>query len=57
MVERGALGRLSESITSQISGRGWRHLLDVAVISALLSGRERVGESELAEALHLTGNI
>jgi hypothetical protein len=42
---------------SPISGRGWRHLLDVAVISALLNDRELVGETEFAEALYLTGHL
>ena len=55
LVGRALLQRFSDAIGAELSGRGWRHLLDVAVISALLSGRERVGEEELAEALHLTG--
>jgi hypothetical protein len=57
MVDGQLLQRVVAPLTEQVSGRGWGHLLDVAVICALLSGVERVGEAELAEALHLTGRI
>ncbi len=57
MVDQRLLQRVVAPLTEQVSGRGWGHLLDVAVICALLSGVERVGEAELAEALHLTGRI
>jgi len=48
--------RYTESFADRISGRGWRHIIDIALISALLSGREGFGEEELAEALHLIGS-
>ena len=57
MVDQRLLQRVVAPLTEHVSGRGWGHLLDVAVICALLSGVERVGEAELAEALHLTGRI
>jgi len=57
MVDQRLLQRAVAPLREQVSGRGWGHLLDVAVICALLSGVERVGEAELAEALHLTGRI
>jgi magnesium chelatase family protein len=57
MVDGRLLQRVVAPLSEQVSGRGWGHLLDVAVICALLSGVERVGEAELAEALHLTGRI
>lgn len=57
MVERNLLRGVVAPIASRVSGRGWQQLLDVAVISALLSGSESVGETELAEALFLTGHV
>jgi hypothetical protein len=57
MVDGRLLQRVVAPLTEQVSGRGWGHLLNVAVICALLNGAERVGEAELAEALHLTGRI
>jgi hypothetical protein len=57
MVDQRLLQRAVAPLREQVSGRGWGHLLDIAVICALLSGVERVGEAEFAEALHLTGRI
>jgi hypothetical protein len=57
MLDRGLRGSAISPTSTPISGRGWRHLLDVAVISALLGGREYVGEAEFAEALYLTGHL
>jgi magnesium chelatase family protein len=57
MVDGRLLQRVVAPLSEQVSGRGWGHLLNVAVICALLNGVERVGEAELAEALHLTGRI
>jgi hypothetical protein len=41
----------------RVGGRGWRHILVIARICALLNGGGEVGEAELAEALHLSGRV
>lgn len=51
------LQRLAAPMNDRLSGRGWGHLLNVAVICALLNGVESVGDVEMAEALHLTGRM
>ena len=55
MVNRQLLQRVAAPMREQVSGRGWDQIIDVAVICALLNGVERVGEVEIAEAVHLTG--
>ena len=55
MVDRQLLQRVAAPMREQVSGRGWDQIIDVAVICALLNGVERVGEVEIAEAVHLTG--
>jgi magnesium chelatase family protein len=49
------LRALARTHADRISGRGWEQLSTIACVSGLLSGRESIGDTELAEALPLLG--
>jgi hypothetical protein len=52
-----AASRVAAAAMERVGGRGWRHILVIARICALLNGGGEVGEAELAEALHLSGRV